>query len=41
MSLPITINGVGVAPPAEVANAIYNANGKRVRDLPFTLEKLM
>ena len=31
------INGVGAA----VANAIYNATGKRVRDLPITLDKLL
>jgi len=33
----IGITGVGAA----VANAIYNATGKRVRDLPITLDKLM
>ena len=33
----IGITGVGAA----VANAIYNATGKRVRDLPVTLDKLM
>ena len=33
----IGITGVGAA----VANAIYNACGKRVRDLPITLDKLM
>jgi len=33
----IGITGVAAA----VANAIYNATGKRVRDLPLTLEKLM
>jgi xanthine dehydrogenase YagR molybdenum-binding subunit len=30
---------VGV--PAAVANAVYHATGKRVRDLPITLDKLM
>jgi hypothetical protein len=30
---------VGVA--AAVANAVYHATGKRVRDLPITLDKLM
>lgn len=33
----IGITGVAAA----VANAIYNATGKRVRDLPITLEKLL
>ena len=33
----IGITGVGAA----VANAIYNAAGKRVRDLPITLDKLL
>ncbi|MEO5732477.1 MAG: xanthine dehydrogenase family protein molybdopterin-binding subunit [Rubrivivax sp.] len=33
----IGITGVGAA----VANAIYNACGKRVRDLPITLDKLL
>jgi xanthine dehydrogenase YagR molybdenum-binding subunit len=33
----IGITGVAAA----VANAIYNATGKRVRDLPITLDKLM
>jgi xanthine dehydrogenase YagR molybdenum-binding subunit len=33
----IGITGVGAA----VANAVYNATGKRVRDLPITLDKLI
>jgi xanthine dehydrogenase YagR molybdenum-binding subunit len=33
----IGITGVGAA----VANAIYNATGKRVRDLPITLDKVL
>ena len=30
---------VGIAPA--IANAVYHATGKRVRDLPITLEKLL
>ena len=30
---------VGVAPA--IANAVFHATGKRVRDLPITIEKLM
>jgi xanthine dehydrogenase YagR molybdenum-binding subunit len=30
---------VGVA--AAIANAVHHANGKRVRDLPITLDKLL
>ena len=33
----IGITGVGAA----VANAVFNATGKRVRDLPVTLDKLL
>jgi xanthine dehydrogenase YagR molybdenum-binding subunit len=33
----IGITGVGAA----VANAVYNATGKRIRELPITLEKVM
>ncbi len=33
----IGITGVGAA----VANAVYNATGRRIRDLPITLDKLM
>jgi xanthine dehydrogenase YagR molybdenum-binding subunit len=33
----VGITGVGAA----VANAVYNATGRRVRDLPITLDKLM
>jgi xanthine dehydrogenase YagR molybdenum-binding subunit len=33
----IGITGVGAA----IANAVYNATGKRVRDLPITMDKLM
>jgi xanthine dehydrogenase YagR molybdenum-binding subunit len=33
----IGITGVGAA----VANGVFNATGKRVRDLPITLDKVM
>jgi len=33
----IGITGVGAA----IANAVFNASGKRVRDLPITLEKVL
>ena len=33
----IGITGVGAA----IANAVFNATGKRVRDLPITLDKVM
>ena len=42
---PIGVKGigeigiVGVAPA--IANAVFHATGKRVRDLPITIEKLM
>src|SRR5207248_7338946 len=42
---PFGIKGVGeigiVGVAAAIANAIYHATGKRVRDLPITLDKLM
>jgi xanthine dehydrogenase YagR molybdenum-binding subunit len=41
---PLGIKGVGeigiVGTAAAIANAIYHATGKRVRDLPITLDKL-
>ena len=42
---PFGIKGVGeigiVGTAAAIANAVYHATGKRVRDLPITLDKLM
>lgn len=42
---PIAVKGLGelviVAVPAAIANAVFNATGKRVTDLPITLEKLL
>jgi xanthine dehydrogenase YagR molybdenum-binding subunit len=42
---PIGVKGVGeigiVGVAAAVANAVYHATGKRVRDLPITLDKVM
>ena len=42
---PLGVKGLGeigvVAMPAAIANAVYHATGKRVRDLPITLDRLM
>jgi xanthine dehydrogenase YagR molybdenum-binding subunit len=42
---PLGIKGVGeigiVGTAAAIANAVYHATGKRVRDLPITIDKLM
>jgi xanthine dehydrogenase YagR molybdenum-binding subunit len=42
---PLGVKGVGeigiVGTAAAIANAVYPATGKRVRDLPITLDKLM
>lgn len=42
---PLGAKGVGelgiVGSAAAVANAVYHATGKRVRDLPITLDKLL
>ncbi|MHB8267573.1 xanthine dehydrogenase family protein molybdopterin-binding subunit [Bradyrhizobium sp.] len=42
---PLGIKGVGeigiVGVAAAIANAVYHATGKRMRDLPITLDKLM
>ena len=44
-SNPLGIKGVGeigiVGVAAAIANAVYHATGKRVRDLPITLDKLV
>jgi xanthine dehydrogenase YagR molybdenum-binding subunit len=43
-SNPLGVKGVGeigiVGVAAAIANAVYHATGKRVRDLPITLDKL-
>jgi xanthine dehydrogenase YagR molybdenum-binding subunit len=42
---PIGAKGIGeigiVGAPAAIANAVYHATGRRVRDLPITLDKLL
>ena len=42
---PIGAKGIGelgiVGTAAAIANAVYHATGKRVRDLPITIEKLI
>jgi xanthine dehydrogenase YagR molybdenum-binding subunit len=42
---PLGVKGVGeigiVGTAAAIANAVHHATGKRVRDLPITLDKLM
>jgi CO/xanthine dehydrogenase Mo-binding subunit len=41
--VPVAVRGeiglIGV--PAAIANAVCNATGKRIRDLPITLDKLL
>ena len=42
---PLGVKGVGeigiVGTAAAIANAVYHATGKRVRDLPITIDKLL
>jgi xanthine dehydrogenase YagR molybdenum-binding subunit len=42
---PLGVKGVGeigiVGTAAAIANAVYHATGKRVRELPITLDKLL
>jgi xanthine dehydrogenase YagR molybdenum-binding subunit len=42
---PIGVKGLGeiviVGVPAAIANAVFNATGKRITDLPITVEKLI
>jgi xanthine dehydrogenase YagR molybdenum-binding subunit len=44
-SNPLGVKGLGeigiVGVPAAIANAVYHATGKRVRELPITLDKLL
>jgi xanthine dehydrogenase YagR molybdenum-binding subunit len=41
---PIGVKGLGeiviVGVPAAIANAVFNATGKRITDLPITLDRL-
>jgi xanthine dehydrogenase YagR molybdenum-binding subunit len=41
----LDVKGVGevgvVGVPAAIANAVYHATGRRIRDLPITLDKLL
>ncbi len=42
---PLGVKGIGeigiVGAAAAIANAVYHATGKRIRDLPITLDKLL
>ena len=42
---PLGVKGLGelvmVGVPAAIANAVFNATGKRITELPITLEKLL
>ena len=37
----VGVGEVGITGAAAAANAIYHATGKRIRDLPITLDKLL
>jgi xanthine dehydrogenase YagR molybdenum-binding subunit len=45
IAAPIGVKGLGevvmVGVPGAIANAVYNATGKRIRDLPITIDKLL
>jgi xanthine dehydrogenase YagR molybdenum-binding subunit len=42
---PLGVKGIGeigtIGSAAAIANAVYHATGKRIRDLPITLDKLL
>jgi xanthine dehydrogenase YagR molybdenum-binding subunit len=42
---PLGVNGLGeigiVGTAAAIANAVFHATGKRVRDLPITIDKVL
>ena len=42
---PLGVKGIGeigtIGSAAAIANAVYHATGKRIRDLPITPEKLL
>jgi xanthine dehydrogenase YagR molybdenum-binding subunit len=42
---PLGLHGIGeigiTGTAAAIANAVYNATGKRVRELPITLDKIL